>query len=82
MTVRKYSSVSQETTLVSALASGAGATTMVVASSTAVLGGITLANTSPLETFVVVIDPDTALEEIVEVTYPSSTHKYLHSIFV
>ncbi len=73
MTVRKYSSVSQETTLVSALASGAGATTMVVASSTAVLGGITLSNTSPLETFVVVVDPDTALEEIVEVTYPSST---------
>jgi hypothetical protein len=46
---------------------------MVVASSTAVLGGITLSNTSPLETFVLVIDPDTALEEIVEVTYPSSS---------
>jgi hypothetical protein len=71
MTTRKYSSVSQETTLTSALNSSA--TTMVVASSTAVLGGITLANTSPLETFIVVLDPDTALEEIVEVTYPSST---------
>ena len=71
MTTRKYSSVSQETTLTSALNSSAE--TMVVASSTAVLGGITLANTSPLETFVVVIDPDTALEEIVEVTHPSST---------
>jgi hypothetical protein len=70
MTIRKYSSVSQETTLTSALNSSA--TTMVVASSTAVLGGITLSNTSPLETFVLVIDPDTALEEIVEVTYPSS----------
>jgi hypothetical protein len=46
---------------------------MVVASSTAVLGGITLSNTSPLETFILVIDPDTALEEIVEVTYPSSS---------
>ncbi len=71
MTVRKYSSTSQETTLTSALNSSA--TTMVVGSSTALLGGITVGNTSPLETFVVVIDPDTALEEIVEVTYPSSS---------
>ena len=71
MTTRKYSSVSQETTLTAALNSSA--TSMIVASSTAILGGITLANTSPLETFVVVIDPDTALEEIVEVTFPSST---------
>jgi hypothetical protein len=71
MTTRKYSSVSQETTLTSALSSSA--TSMVVASSTAILGGITLSNTIPLETFVVVIDPDTALEEIVEVTFPSST---------
>jgi hypothetical protein len=71
MTTRKYSSVSQETTLTSALNSSAE--TMVVASSTAVLGGITLANTTPKETFVIVIDPDTALEEIVEVTHPSST---------
>jgi hypothetical protein len=70
MTVRKYSSTSQETTLTSALNSSA--TTMVVGSSTALLGGISVGNTSPLETFVVVIDPDTALEEIVEVTYPSS----------
>jgi len=71
MTVRKYSSTSQETTLTSALNSSA--TTMIVGSSTALLGGITVGNTSPLETFVVVIDPDTALEEIVEVTYPSSS---------
>ena len=68
MTVRKYSSVSQETTLTSALSSGAS--TMVVASSTALLGGITL---SAGETFAVVIDPDTALEEIVEVITPSSS---------
>jgi hypothetical protein len=46
---------------------------MVVGSSTALLGGISVGNTSPLETFVVVIDPDTALEEIVEVTHPSSS---------
>jgi hypothetical protein len=71
MTVRKYSSTSQETTLTSALNSSA--TTMVVGSSTALLGGISVGNTSPLETFVVVIDPDTALEEIVEVTHPSSS---------
>jgi len=68
MTVRKYSSTSQETTLTSAL--GSGASTMVVGSSTALLSGITL---SAGETFTVVIDPDTALEEIVDVIYPSST---------
>jgi hypothetical protein len=43
---------------------------MVVGSSTALLGGITLAAG---ETFTVVIDPDTALEEIVDVISPSST---------
>lgn len=68
MTVRKYSSTSQETTLTSAL--GSGASTMVVGSSTALLSGITL---SAGETFTVVIDPDTALEEIVDVISPSST---------
>lgn len=46
---------------------------MVVASSAALLGGVTPGNTSPLETFTVVIDPDTALEEIVDVVYPSSS---------
>ena len=68
MTVRKYSSISQETTLTSALNSSA--TTMVVGSSLALLSGITL---SAGETFTIVIDPDTALEEIVDVIYPSST---------
>ena len=68
MTVRKYSSTSQETNLTSALNSSA--TTMVVNSSTALLGGITLTTG---ETFTVVIDPDTALEEIVDVTPPSSS---------
>jgi hypothetical protein len=43
---------------------------MVVASSTALLTGITIAAG---ETFTVVIDPDTALEEIVDVVSPSST---------
>jgi hypothetical protein len=68
MTVRKYSSISQETTLTSALNSSA--TTMVVGSATALLSGISLAAG---ETFTVVIDPDTALEEIVDVISPSST---------
>ena len=67
MTVRRYSSISQETTLTSALNSSA--TTMVVGSSSALLSGITLAAG---ETFTVVIDPDTALEEIVDVISPSS----------
>ena len=67
MTIRKYSSISQETTLTSALNSSA--TTMTVGSASALLGGIT---PSSGETFTVVIDPDTALEEIVDVTYPST----------
>ena len=67
MTVRRYSSISQETTLTSALNSSA--TTMVVGSSSALLSGITLAAG---ETFTIVIDPDTALEEIVDVIAPSS----------
>jgi hypothetical protein len=45
---------------------------MVVGSATALMSGIIPGNTSPLETFTVVIDPDTALEEIVDVTYPST----------
>jgi hypothetical protein len=71
MTTRLYSSTSQETTLTAALNSSA--TTMVVASASGLLSSITPGNTSPLETFTVVIDPDTALEEIVDVTYPSTS---------
>ena len=66
MTVRRYSSISQETSLTSALNSTA--TTMVV-NSAAVLGGFTIAAG---ERFTLVIDPDTALEEIVYATSPSS----------
>ena len=66
MTVRRYSSISQETSLTSALNSTA--TTMVV-NSAAVLGNITPASG---ERFTLVIDPDTALEEIVYATSPSS----------
>ena len=67
MTIRKYSSISQETSLTAALNSSA--TTMTVGSGSALLGGITPASG---ETFTVVLDPDTALEEIVDVIYPST----------
>ncbi len=61
-TVRKYSSRSQQTSLTSAV--NASATTIIVGSGTSLLGGATVS--SP-EIFTVVIDPDTALEEIVDV---------------
>jgi len=67
MTTRNYSSRSQQTTLSSALNSTA--TTMVVGSASALLGGVTIAAGT---TFTVVIDPDTALEEIVDVTLVNS----------
>jgi len=67
MTVRKYSSRSQQTTLASGLAAGAG--TMSVVSGSALMGGKT---PSSSETYTVVIDPDTAVEEIVDVSNYSS----------
>lgn len=67
MTTRKYSSRSQQTTLTGALTSSGTSATVV--SGTALLGGVTV---SAGETFTVVIDPDTALEEIVEVTAVST----------
>ena len=66
MTIRRYSSISQETYLTTAL--NTTATTMVV-NSAAVLGSITPASG---ERLTLVIDPDTALEEIVYAVYPSS----------
>ena len=62
MTTRKYQSRAQQVTLSSALA--AGATTMTVSS------GSTLAVTSipSDQTYTVVIDPDTSLEEIVDIS--------------
>ena len=67
MTTRKYSSRAQQTTLSSALTSVA--TTMTVGSGANLMGGKT---PSATETYTVVIDPDTALEEIVDVhTYSS-----------
>lgn len=63
MTTRKYSSRSQQTTLSGALTSSGTSATVV--SGTSLLGG---ASVSAGETFTVVIDPDTAVEEIVDVT--------------
>ena len=63
MTTRKYSSRSQQTSLSGALTSSGTSATVVSGSSLA--GGITV---SAGETFTVVIDPDTALEEIVDIT--------------
>ena len=67
MTTRKYSSRSQQTTLTAALTSSA--TSAVVVSGSALLGGVTI---SAGEIFTVVIDPDTALEEIVDVSAVST----------
>jgi hypothetical protein len=63
MTTRKYSSRSQQTTLSGPLTSVATTTTVVSGASLA--GGVTISGS---ELFTVVIDPDTALEEIVDVS--------------
>ncbi len=67
MTTRKYSSRSQQTTLAAGLTDVA--TTCNIVSGTALLGGATIPAGT---TFTVVIDPDTALEEIVDVTAVST----------
>jgi hypothetical protein len=67
MTTRKYSSRSQQTTLSAALTSSDTSATVV--SGTSLLGGVTV---SAGEIFTVVIDPDTALEEIVDVSAVST----------
>jgi hypothetical protein len=61
-TIRKYSSRSQQTTLSSAVTSSG--TSITVVSAASLLGGVTVAAN---EVFTIVIDPDTALEEIVDV---------------
>ena len=62
MTTRKYTSRSQQTTLTGSVTSGA--TTISVVSTTTLLGGVTI---GAGETFTIVIDPDTALEEVLDV---------------
>ena len=68
MAVKKYSSRSQKTTLASAITSSS--TSITVVSATALMGGKTL---TANQRFTVVIDPDTALEEIVQV-FSSTTN--------
>jgi hypothetical protein len=67
MTTRKYSSRAQQTTLSSSITSGD--VSMTVGSGANLMGGKTPTVT---ETYTVVIDPDTALEEIVDVSNYSS----------
>lgn len=65
MTIRKYSSISQDTTL--AVAMNASTTSLTVAAGTGptLLGGITL---SPGDIFTIAVDVDTINEEIMFVT--------------
>jgi hypothetical protein len=63
MTTRKYSSRAQQTTLSSGISSTD--VTMTVGSGSALMGGKT---PTSVQTYTVVIDPDTALEEIVDVS--------------
>lgn len=69
MQTRKYSSISQDTTLAAGGIS-ASATTMTVATGTgsSLMGGITI---TPGDTFQVAIDPDTVNEELVFITAQS-----------
>jgi hypothetical protein len=67
MTTRKYSSRAQQTTLSAPINSTD--LSMTVVNGAAVMGGKTLTGT---QTYTVVIDPDTALEEIVDVTLYAS----------
>jgi hypothetical protein len=67
MTTRQYSSRSQQSTLTGAITSGA--TSITVVSGSALLGGVTIPSG---RTFTLVIDPDTALEEIVDATAVST----------
>jgi hypothetical protein len=70
MPTRQYSSRSQQSTLTSAITAGTSSITVV--SGTALLGGVTI---PAGRTFTLVIDPDTAIEEIVDAT-SVSTHTF------
>ena len=67
MTTRQYSSRSQQSTLTAAITSGASSITVV--SGSGLLGGVTIPSG---RTFTLVIDPDTAIEEIVDATAVST----------
>ena len=72
MTIRKYTSRSQQTTLSSLATSGA--TVLPVVAATTLLGGLSASSISPTNTFTIVIDPDTSLEEIVDITGVSANN--------
>lgn len=65
--IRKYSSISVETTLSSGITSSQTTISVVAGTATALLGGITLAPGN-IDQFTVAIDPDTSNEEIVFIT--------------
>jgi hypothetical protein len=67
MTTRQYSSRSQQSTLTTAVT--AGTTSITVVSGSALLGGVSI---PAGRTFTLVIDPDTAIEEIVDATAVST----------
>jgi hypothetical protein len=71
MTTRQYSSRSQQTTLTSAITSGASSISVV--SGSGLLGGVSI---PAGRTFTLVIDPDTAIEEIVDATANPSTNTF------
>jgi hypothetical protein len=62
---RQYSSISQETTLTADLSASTSSVTVNVQSAANLMGGITLTGG---DTFTVVVDPDTANEEIMYAT--------------
>jgi hypothetical protein len=68
MPTRQYSSRSQQSTLTTAIT--AGTTSITVVSGSALLGGVTI---PAGRTFTLVIDPDTAIEEIVDATSVSTS---------
>ena len=74
MTVRKFSSISVETTLASGIGATGTSATVATGTALALLGGVTLgpsvAGVYP-DQFTVAIDPDTTNEEIVFVNYVS-----------
>lgn len=65
MTVRKYSTISLETTLASSINSAVTTATVATGTGTTLLGGISL---TAGDIFICAIDPDTSSEEIVYVT--------------
>ena len=65
MTTRRYSSKSQQATLTTGVTSGAGTITINSSLANSLIPGGSL---TAGQTYTLVIDPDTSLEEIVEVT--------------